>query len=138
MAQHSERAALRLCDLLLRREPGTTAEFGALEQSSLKEAGNILCGAFMTALSSFMGMMLLPSVPTLVVDLSAAVLTSTYLDFGSERDYVLCVLLVETLAGGRPEDIGEAPTVATASLQEHVERLRAVAARHGARRGSIR
>lgn len=86
-----ELAARRLCDLLLRREAGTTAEFGALEQSSLKEAGNILCGAFMTALSSFMGMMLLPSVPTLVVDEAGAVITSAYLDFGTERDYVLCV-----------------------------------------------
>ena len=86
-----ERAALRLCDLLLNRPAGKTAQFGALEQSSLKEAGNILCGAYMNALSSFMGMLLLPSVPTLAVDLSAAVLTSTYLDFGGERDYVFCV-----------------------------------------------
>jgi chemotaxis protein CheC len=86
-----EPAARRLCDLLLRREPGTTTGFGDLEQSSLKEAGNILCGAFMTALSSFMGMMLLPSVPVLLVDVATAVITSAYLDFGSERDYVLCV-----------------------------------------------
>lgn len=86
-----ETAAMRLCDLLLRRPAGTTTAFGDLEQSSLKEAGNILCGAFLTALSSFMGMMLLPSVPTLAVDLSSAVITSAYLDFGSERDYVLCV-----------------------------------------------
>jgi chemotaxis protein CheC len=86
-----ETAARRLCDLLLARPIGTTTEFGMLEQSSLKEAGNILCGAYMNALSSFMGMMLLPSVPSLVIDLSAAVLTSTYLNFGHDRDYVFCV-----------------------------------------------
>jgi len=86
-----EPAARRLCDLLLARPIGKTTEFGVLEQSSLKEAGNILCGAYMNALSSFMGMMLLPSVPSLVIDLSAAVLTSTYLNFGHERDYVFCV-----------------------------------------------
>jgi chemotaxis protein CheC len=85
-----EPAARRLCDLLLARPIGQTTEFGMLEQSSLKEAGNILCGAYMNALSSFMGMMLLPSVPSLVIDLSAAVLTSTYLDFGHDRDYVFC------------------------------------------------
>jgi len=45
----------------------------------------------MNALSSFMGMMLLPSVPSLVIDSAAAVLTSTYLNFGSDRDYVFCV-----------------------------------------------
>ena len=86
-----ERAAKRLCDLLLGHPLGKTEQFGALEQSSLKEAGNILCGAYMNALSSFMGMMLLPSVPSLVVDSSAAVLTSAYLNFGNDRDYVFCV-----------------------------------------------
>ncbi len=44
--------ARRLCDLLLRRPTGhDDVEFGTLEQSSLKEAGNILCGAYMNALS---------------------------------------------------------------------------------------
>ena len=62
---------VRLCDILLRREPGTTREFGAMEQSGLKEAGNILASAYLNALSDFMGMMLVPSVPSLVVDLSA-------------------------------------------------------------------
>src|SRR5437763_396009 len=81
----------RLCDMLLRRPIGTTAAFGALEQSCLKEAGNILAVAYMNALSDFMGMLLLPSVPSLVVDLSAAVLTTTYLNFGHERDFVFCV-----------------------------------------------
>jgi len=86
-----EPSAKRLCDMLLSRKPGTTTAFQEIEQSSLKEAGNILCGAYMNALSSFMGMMLLPSVPSLVIDSAAAVLTSAYLNFGSDRDYVFCV-----------------------------------------------
>lgn len=80
-----------LCDLLLKKEPGTTKEFGELEQSSLKEAGNILGGAYMNALSDFMSMMLLPSPPSLEIDLAGAVLTSISLDFGKEHDFVLCV-----------------------------------------------
>lgn len=86
-----ERSAKLLCDLLLRRPPGATTAFDTLEESSLKEAGNILGGAYLNALSDFMGMMLLPSVPSLVVDVSAAVLTSAYLNFGRDRDYVFCV-----------------------------------------------
>ena len=86
-----EPSARRLCDLLLGRPEGKTTTFDELERSSLKEAGNILCGAYMNALSSFMGMMLLPSVPSLVIDSAAAVLTSTYLNFGTDRDYVFCV-----------------------------------------------
>ncbi len=86
-----ENDARLLCDLLIRKEPGTTFEFGELEESSIKEAGNILGGAYMNALSDFMGMMLLPSVPSMVIDLAGAVLTSTLLNFGEEREFVLCV-----------------------------------------------
>jgi chemotaxis protein CheC len=86
-----EGSAKNLCDILFRRPPGTTAEFGAMEQSGLKEAGNILASAYLNALSDFMGMMLVPSVPSLVIDLSAAVLTTAYLNFGHDRDYVFCV-----------------------------------------------
>ena len=84
-------SARALCDILLRREPGSTQEFGIMEQSGLKEAGKILASAYLNALSDFMGMMLVPTVPSLVVDLSAAVLTSAYLNFGHARDYVFCV-----------------------------------------------
>ena len=86
-----EGSARTLCDILLRRSPGTTREFEAMEQSGLKEAGNILASAYLNALSDFMGMMLVPSVPSLVVDLSGAVLTTAYLNFGHERDFVFCV-----------------------------------------------
>ena len=81
----------RLCDILLRRPAGTTTHYDALEQSCLKEAGNILSGAYMNALSDFMGMLLLPSVPSLVVDLCGAVLTTACLNFGHDRDFMLCV-----------------------------------------------
>jgi chemotaxis protein CheC len=57
----------RLADLMLRRErrPGGTLDM--LEESALKEAGNILGGAYMTALSEFLSMTLLPSPPRLTV-----------------------------------------------------------------------
>ena len=86
-----EPAAKPLCDMLLRRPVGTTQLFEEMEQSGLKEVGNILTSAYFNALSDFMGMMLVPSVPSLVIDFSAAVLTSTTLNFGQERDFVFCV-----------------------------------------------
>ncbi|MGZ8398570.1 MAG: chemotaxis protein CheC [Gemmatimonadales bacterium] len=86
-----QRSARTLCDFLLRRELGTTGEFLEMEQSALKEAGNILASAYLNALSDFMGMMLVPSVPSLVIDLSGAVLTSTHLNFGHDREYAFCV-----------------------------------------------
>jgi chemotaxis protein CheC len=84
-------AARGLCDLLLRRERGTTRAFGAMEESSLKETGNILSSAYLNALSDFLGMMLLPSVPTLVTDYAGAVLTGVSLPQGREKDLVFCV-----------------------------------------------
>jgi chemotaxis protein CheC len=91
MVLFPERAAKTLCDFLFRRELGTTQAFGEMEQSSLKETGNILASAYMNALSDFMGLMLVPSVPSLVIDLSGAVLTSAHLNFGHDRDYAFCV-----------------------------------------------
>jgi chemotaxis protein CheC len=86
-----EDAARTLCDFLLRRELGTTTSFDPMEQSALKEAGNILGSAYLNALSDFMGMMLVPSVPSLVIDLSGAILTTAHLNFGQDRDFAFCV-----------------------------------------------
>ena len=83
--------AMRMSELMLRRPEGSSKDLGELEQSAIKEAGNILSGQYMNALSDFMGMMLVPSVPSLVIDLSGAILTTAYLNFGHERDYVFCV-----------------------------------------------
>jgi chemotaxis protein CheC len=83
--------AIRLAQLMLRRPHDPSADFGELEQSAIKEAGTILTGAYMNALSEFMGLMLLPSPPSLAVDMSAAVLTTAYLQFGGDKDMVFAV-----------------------------------------------
>ncbi len=83
--------AIRLAELLLRRKHAGGGELTELEQSAIKEAGNILSGAYMNALSDFMGLMLLPSPPSLAIDMSRAVLTTAYLQFGTDRDLVFCV-----------------------------------------------
>lgn len=83
--------AVRLVEILLNRAPGELRDFGELEQSALREAGNILCSAYLSALSDFMGLMLLPSVPSLEIDLCGAVLTTAYSDFATELDYVFSI-----------------------------------------------
>jgi chemotaxis protein CheC len=64
----------RLADLMLRRERRSGGVLDMLEESALKEAGNILGGAYMTALSEFLGMKLLPSPPRLTVGTTEAVM----------------------------------------------------------------
>src|SRR5918997_5624823 len=86
-----QRVAIRLAELMLHRPAGSSKDMGPLEQSAIKEAGNILSGAYMNALSDFMGLMLLPSPPSLAIDMTSAVLTTAYLQFGSDHDFVSCV-----------------------------------------------
>jgi len=83
--------ALRLARLMMRRPYTPGAPLAELEQSALMEAGNILSGAFLNALSEFLGLMLLPSPPSLAVDMSAAVLTTACAQFGAEKDVLFAV-----------------------------------------------
>lgn len=82
---------MRLAELMLKRPVGSSVALGELESSAIKEAGNILSGAYMNALSDFLGMLLLPSPPTLVIDMSAAVLISAFGEFAADADSILCV-----------------------------------------------
>jgi chemotaxis protein CheC len=84
------RTARRLAAMLLRKTSDSD-DFSEMEQSAIKEAGNILSSAYMNALSDFMGMMLIPSPPSLAIDMSSAVLTTAYLQFGNDKDLVFCV-----------------------------------------------
>lgn len=83
--------AKRLAELMLRRPINVDEDLNDLEQSAVKEAGNILSAAYMNALSEFMGMMLLPSPPSLAVDMWSAVITTAYLQFAAEPSFVVCV-----------------------------------------------
>jgi chemotaxis protein CheC len=81
--------ALKVAGLMMKRDRVT--DLAAMEQSALKEAGNILCAAYLNALSEFMGMILLPSPPTLAIDMSDAVLSATYLEVAQASGLVFCV-----------------------------------------------
>ena len=84
-------AGLRLAERMLRRTRGTTATLGTLEQSALNEAGNILAGAYLTALSEFLDMRLMLSPPELSTGRTLRVL-STIGDHTPRADApILCV-----------------------------------------------
>jgi chemotaxis protein CheC len=80
----------RLSDLMLRRERRAGGTLDLLEESALKEAGNILGGAYMTALSEFLGMTLLPSPPRLAVGTTEAVM-EVHRQQASEAAAACCV-----------------------------------------------
>jgi chemotaxis protein CheC len=80
--------ALRIAGLMMRRR---VTALGAIEESAIREAGNILSAAYLNALADFMHMTLLPSPPSLAVDMSDAVLTSTYVASSQGSTQVMCV-----------------------------------------------
>ncbi len=86
-----EPTACRLAELMLQRPRGSSPSLALLEQSALKECGNILSGAYLNALADFMHLLLLPSPPSLAVDMAGAVLSAAFLQFGDGRDVVVCV-----------------------------------------------
>jgi chemotaxis protein CheC len=61
-------SAAALLDILLKRAPGSGSIGGTMERSGLQETGNILGSSFLNALARWMGKILLPSVPTVVID----------------------------------------------------------------------
>jgi chemotaxis protein CheC len=57
--------ALEFVNVFIKRVIGDIQIFDSIVDSTLKELGNIIAGAYLTALISLMGINLLPSVPTL-------------------------------------------------------------------------
>jgi chemotaxis protein CheC len=84
-------AALRLAERMLRRARGTSPSLGKLEQSALNEAGNILAGAYLTALSEFLGMRLMLSPPSLATGDTAQALDAFGDRHPQAESPILCV-----------------------------------------------
>ncbi|HVF38310.1 MAG TPA: chemotaxis protein CheC [Gemmatimonadaceae bacterium] len=80
----------RLADLMLRRERRPGGALDLLEESALREAGNILGGAYMTALSDFLGMSLMPSPPRLTIGTTRQVMEA-HTAHSSEPSAACCV-----------------------------------------------
>lgn len=84
-------AGLRLAERMLRRNRGTSPNLGKLEQSALNEAGNILAGAYLTALSEFLDMRLMLSPPSLKTGEAAQVLDALGDHAPRAESPILCV-----------------------------------------------
>jgi chemotaxis protein CheC len=95
-------SAQRLAEILLRSAPGSVVSFGEMERSALMEAGNILSAAHMNALSDFLGMMLLPSVPTLELDTVERVVPAIVNGSAKAGEYAFSIETRFTVRGTEP------------------------------------
>ena len=85
-----ESSARMLGDFLLGLEPGTTTEFDDMVQSCFKEVANILGGAYLNALSRFLKLNLMPSVPSFSTGDPDVVLTGEDGSGGADNDMIVC------------------------------------------------
>ena len=66
--------AMEMVDTLLHNPVGSTKVLNELGNSTVREVGNIMASAYLNALSEFLAMLLLPSVPNLLYDMASAIL----------------------------------------------------------------
>lgn len=71
-------------------QPGET-EFTDLDKSALQEVGNIISGAYLSAISSMTNLMISVSVPSLAFDMAGAILSVPAIEFGKMGDTALLI-----------------------------------------------
>ncbi len=87
------KSAKTLTNILMGRD-NKTEMLDEMDKSALQEIGNILSGAYISALSSLTGLNIKISVPSLCIDMAGAILSVPAIQFGYTGDKIL---LVETV-----------------------------------------
>lgn len=62
-----------------------------MEESAIKELGNIITGAYLNSISTLTGLTIYPSVPALAVDMAGAILSVPAIEFGVIGDKMLLI-----------------------------------------------
>ncbi|MCK6257034.1 chemotaxis protein CheC [Fictibacillus sp. KIGAM418] len=83
----------KLVSHMLAGEPYDPAEgvYSELTLSALQEAGNILSGSYLSALSDLTGMNIQPSVPSLSIDMAGAILGYGLIEISKSSDYAIII-----------------------------------------------
>jgi chemotaxis protein CheC len=93
-----ESAHRLLCSLLGQQEKGLVMT--EVSVSALKEVGNILASAYLSALGNLLNKTLIPSVPLLAYDMAGAVVDHALIDLSQSGDFAM---MIETDFGGEPD-----------------------------------
>ena len=94
--------AFDLVNLLLDRPPDTKGELDELSISTMGEMGNVMGAYFLSALGDTTGVQLMPSPPTVMMDMAGAVIDAAVADIMLESDEIL---VVETRFGTTNQQI---------------------------------
>ena len=83
-------SAQKLVERLL-GTPSSGDELSEMEQSALKEIGNIITASYLNSLSTLTNLVIYPSVPSLSVDMAGAILSVPAIVFGTIADKLLLI-----------------------------------------------
>ncbi len=95
-----EEAAHKLVNGLLGRPEDNNEPFTDMDLSAIQEIGNIITGAYLSAISTLTNLTIGASVPYLSIDMAAAVLSVPAIEFGKMGDHAL---LIQTQFGDELE-----------------------------------
>lgn len=83
--------ALYLVDSAMGKPLGTTKTLDDMDISALKEVGNILTGSYLNAFFHFTNIAMLPSIPSLAVDMAGAILNVVLVQLGQMGDHAMVI-----------------------------------------------
>lgn len=92
----TEEAANVMVNVLLGRDESAKEPFGEMEYSVISEIGNIIAGAYLSALSTLTNLTVTASVPAMTIDMAGAILSVPAIEYGKIGDKVL---FIETQLG---------------------------------------
>ena len=84
-------SAHHLVNRLMMRDPDYDGDFDEMDLSAIKEIGNIISGAYLTALSGLTNLDIVPTVPYVAIDMAAAILSVPAIQFGMMGDKALMI-----------------------------------------------
>ncbi len=87
----TKESALYLSERLVGVQKENIDELTEMDQSAIMEIGNILAGAYLNALSYYTKLTLLPSIPSMAVDMAGAILNIIIAQLGEMGDHALVI-----------------------------------------------
>lgn len=87
----SQQSAKKLVSQMAGIESESEEAFSEMELSALQEIGNILVGSYLSSLADFTQLNLYPTVPSLAIDMSGAILSYGLIQFGEMGEHALLI-----------------------------------------------
>ena len=84
-------SAHHLVNRLMMRDPDYNEDFDEMDLSAIKEIGNIIAGAYLSALSGLTNLKITPTVPYVAIDMAGAILSVPAIQFGMVGDNSLMI-----------------------------------------------